>query len=88
MLTFIPRPNIFRVVSTAAILVDRQLDPRAQTGAILPAARLGLLPGVFRQSLLDQGKAREAELTIADLEDGFFLGNALRQLVRAELKIA
>ena len=55
---------------------------------LTPPARLGLLPGVFRQSLLDQGKAREAELTIADLEDGFFLGNALRQLVRAELKIA
>ncbi|MFK4003234.1 aminodeoxychorismate synthase component I [Qipengyuania sp. NPDC077563] len=55
---------------------------------LTPPARLGLLPGVFRQSLLDQGKAREAELTIADLEDGFFLGNALRQLVRAELKTA
>jgi len=53
---------------------------------LTPPARLGLLPGVFRQSLLDQGRAREAELTIADLEDGFFLGNALRQLVRAELK--
>ena len=53
---------------------------------LTPPASLGLLPGVFRQSLLDQGKAREAELTIADLEDGFFLGNALRQLVRAELK--
>ncbi|MCA0978591.1 aminodeoxychorismate synthase component I [Qipengyuania flava] len=61
-----------------------------ERGGILltPPARLGLLPGVFRQSLLDQGKAREAELTIADLEDGFFLGNALRQLVRAELKTA
>ena len=53
---------------------------------LTPPAALGLLPGVFRQSLLDGGKAREAELTIADLEDGFFLGNALRQMVRAELK--
>lgn len=53
---------------------------------LTPPAALGLLPGVFRQTLLDRGKAREAELTIADLEDGFFLGNALRHLVRAELK--
>ncbi|MBX7527964.1 aminodeoxychorismate synthase component I [Qipengyuania vesicularis] len=61
----------------------------ARDGLLLtPPATLGLLPGVFRQSLLDEGKAREAELTIADLEDGFFLGNALRQLVRAELKTA
>ena len=44
MLTFIPCPNIFRVVTTAAVLVDRQLDPRAQASAILPTARLGLLP--------------------------------------------
>ena len=55
---------------------------------LTPPATLGLLPGVYRQHLLDEGKAREAELTIADLEDGFFLGNALRQLVRAELKTA
>ncbi|EDL49531.1 aminodeoxychorismate synthase component I [Erythrobacter sp. SD-21] len=55
---------------------------------LTPPATLGLLPGVYRQSLLDEGKAREAELTIADLEDGFFLGNALRQLVRAKLKTA
>ncbi len=46
-----------------------------------------LLPGVYRQSLLEEGKAREAELTIADLEDGFFLGNAVRGLMRAELKV-
>ena len=53
---------------------------------LTPPADLGLLPGVFRQSLLDQGKAREAELTIGDLDDGFFLGNALRHLMPAELK--
>lgn len=55
---------------------------------LTPPAALGLLPGVFRQSLIAEGRAREAELTIADLEDGFFLGNALRQMVRAELKAA
>ncbi|TMM48493.1 aminodeoxychorismate synthase component I [Qipengyuania marisflavi] len=60
---------------------------RGEDGVLLtPPLYLGLLPGVLRQSLIDTDQAREAELTIADLEDGFFLGNALRQLVRAELK--
>ncbi|SFO85058.1 aminodeoxychorismate synthase component I [Qipengyuania nanhaisediminis] len=53
---------------------------------LTPPAHLGLLPGVLRQTLLAEGRAKEAELTISDLEDGFFLGNALRQMVRAELK--
>ncbi len=53
---------------------------------LTPPARLGLLPGVFRQSLLDKGKAREAELIIPDLEDGFLLGNALRLMTRAKLR--
>jgi len=52
---------------------------------LTPPARLGLLPGVLRQSLIDSGRAREAELTIADLEQGFFIGNGLRGLVPAAL---
>lgn len=52
---------------------------------LTPPARLGLLPGILRQSLIELGRAQEAELTFADLEDGFFLGNAVRQLVPAEL---
>ncbi len=52
---------------------------------LTPPTTLGLLPGVFRQSLLDVGKAREAELRIEDLQDGFFLGNALRGLMKARL---
>ncbi|QKG70734.1 aminodeoxychorismate synthase component I [Erythrobacter mangrovi] len=60
---------------------------RGPDGVLLtPPARLGLLPGVLRQSLLDQGIAREAELRIEDLEGGFFLGNALRQMMDARLK--
>lgn len=47
-----------------------------------PAAR-ALLPGVLRQSLIDSGRAIEAELTPADLTAGFFIGNALRGLIRA-----
>lgn len=52
---------------------------------LTPPAGLGLLPGVFRRSLLDSGKAREAALSLADLEGGFFLGNAVRGLVKARL---
>jgi para-aminobenzoate synthetase/4-amino-4-deoxychorismate lyase len=52
---------------------------------LTPPAALGLLPGVLRQSLIEEGRAREAELTLDDLADGFFLGNALRGLRKAKL---
>ncbi|MFV0642969.1 MAG: aminotransferase class IV, partial [Sphingomonadaceae bacterium] len=52
---------------------------------LTPPASLGLLPGVLRQSLIDEGRAQEAELSLDDLAGGFFLGNALRGLVKAEL---
>ncbi|MFM2300359.1 MAG: Aminodeoxychorismate synthase component 1 [Pseudomonadota bacterium] len=52
---------------------------------LTPPARLGLLPGVLRRSLLESGKAEEAELTLADLTDGFLIGNALRGLMPARL---
>ena len=45
---------------------------------LTPPASLGLLPGVLRASLIDSGAAREAELGVADLADGFLIGNALR----------
>ncbi len=52
---------------------------------LTPPARLGLLPGVLRRSLIEQGLAEEAELTIADLGSEFFIGNALRGLMPARL---
>ncbi|MCX9147521.1 aminodeoxychorismate synthase component I [Erythrobacter sp. WG] len=52
---------------------------------LTPPTALGLLPGVLRASLIAQGKAREAELTLDDLAGGFWLGNAVRGLVRAVL---
>lgn len=59
---------------------------RGEDGMLLtPPARLGLLPGVLRRSLIEAGKAREAELTLDDLSDGFLLGNAVRGLFEAEL---
>jgi para-aminobenzoate synthetase/4-amino-4-deoxychorismate lyase len=56
-------------------------------GALLtpPLAR-GLLPGVLRGALIDEGRAREADLVPADLAGGFLIGNALRGLVRARLR--
>ncbi|MEO9491463.1 MAG: aminodeoxychorismate synthase component I [Marinomonas sp.] len=50
---------------------------------LTPAAKLGLLPGVLRRSLIESGRAKEAELSLDDLADGFFLGNAVRGLVKA-----
>jgi len=55
-------------------------------GLLTPPARLGLLPGVYRRTLIEQGRVREADLRIEDLDKGFFLGNALRLLMKATLK--
>ena len=52
---------------------------------LTPPARLGLLPGVLRASLLGSGRAVEAELTLDDLRGGFLIGNALRGLIPAVL---
>jgi len=51
-----------------------------------PPASLGLLPGVLRRSLLEEGRAVEADVTLDDLAEGFFIGNALRGLMPAVLK--
>ena len=52
---------------------------------LTPPASAGLLPGILRQRLLAEGQAREAELAVADLAQGFLLGNALRGLLPARL---
>ena len=52
---------------------------------VTPPLALGLLPGVFRDSLIAQGRAIEGELTLDDFTNGFFIGNALRGLMRARL---
>ncbi|ANY18833.1 Aminodeoxychorismate synthase component 1 [Tsuneonella dongtanensis] len=52
---------------------------------LTPPTALGLLPGVLRRSLVEAGKAREAQLTLDDLADGFLLGNAVRGLMQARL---
>ncbi len=52
---------------------------------LTPPVQLGLLPGVLREQLMAEGRAREAELTLDDLAGGFWIGNALRGLMRAKL---
>lgn len=55
---------------------------------VTPPRARGLLPGVLRAELLDQGRAVEGELTPTDLAGGFFLGNALRGLLPAIVAVA
>lgn len=52
---------------------------------LTPPLRLGLLPGILRRALIEEGKAEEAELTADDLSGGFLLGNSTRGLFAARL---
>ncbi len=65
--------------SFTSLFVER--DGRLLT----PALDLGLLPGVLRRELIEQGRAVEARLEPGDLAGGFWLGNSLRGLMRARL---
>ena len=49
-----------------------------------PLAR-GLLGGMLREELIENDKAREADLRVEDLKAGFFVGNSLRGLLPARL---
>ena len=56
----------------------------ARDGMLLtPPLSRGLLPGILRERLIEEGRAREADLTEADLADGFLIGNAVRGLIPA-----
>ena len=52
---------------------------------LTPPATHGLIPGILRAKLIEEGRAVEADLTPVDLEDGFFIGNILRGLMAARL---
>ena len=52
---------------------------------LTPPLSAGLLPGVLRAELIAEGRAKEARLTLADLDGAeVYLGNSVRGLVRAE----
>ncbi|MBA3667293.1 MAG: aminodeoxychorismate synthase component I [Sphingomonas sp.] len=52
---------------------------------LTPMLSRGLIPGILRAKLIDEGRAEEAELTPGDLKDGFFIGNIVRGLISARL---
>lgn len=52
---------------------------------VTPPLALGLLPGVLRRSLIEQGRAEEGDVCMSDLEHGFLIGNAVRGLMPARL---
>jgi para-aminobenzoate synthetase/4-amino-4-deoxychorismate lyase len=55
---------------------------------LTPPLEAGVLNGVLRQHLLQEGKAREAHLNLDDLRqaEAVFMGNGLRGLVRVRLE--
>ena len=65
--------------SRTSIFVERE-------GRLLtPPLSRGLMPGILRAKLIEDGQAEEAELTPADLEAGFYVGNIVRGLIPAQL---
>lgn len=76
---FVDEPGFVTEGSWSNIFVERD-------GLLLtPPQSLGLLPGVLRAELIERGRAVESHLRLADLADGFFIGNSLRGLVPARL---
>ena len=55
---------------------------------VTPPLVRGLLPGVLRAELIASGRAVEGDLAAADLAGGFFIGNALRGLIPANVAVA
>jgi len=65
--------------SRTSLFVERE-------GKLLtPPLSRGLMPGILRAKLIEEGRAEEAELTPDDLQDGFFVGNIVRGLIPAKL---
>jgi para-aminobenzoate synthetase/4-amino-4-deoxychorismate lyase len=52
---------------------------------LTPPLSRGLLPGILRERLIEEGRAEEADLTAKDLGSGFLIGNSVRGLIRATL---
>ena len=59
--------------------------PDAEGRLRTPPLSRGLLPGILRADLLADGRAYESDLTVADLELPFYIGNSLRGLLPARL---
>jgi para-aminobenzoate synthetase/4-amino-4-deoxychorismate lyase len=65
--------------SRTSLFVERE-------GKLLtPPLSRGLMPGILRAKLIEEGSAEEAELTPDDLQGGFYIGNIVRGLIPAKL---
>jgi para-aminobenzoate synthetase/4-amino-4-deoxychorismate lyase len=52
---------------------------------LTPPIGRGLMPGILRAKLIEEGRAQEAELTPDDLSGDFYIGNIVRGLILARL---
>jgi para-aminobenzoate synthetase/4-amino-4-deoxychorismate lyase len=52
---------------------------------LTPKLSRGLLPGILRERLIEEGRAAESELRLEDLSGTFYIGNAVRGLIAASL---
>jgi para-aminobenzoate synthetase/4-amino-4-deoxychorismate lyase len=50
-----------------------------------PPLTRGIMPGILRAKLIEEGQAEEGDLTPDDLKDGFYVGNIVRGLIPARL---
>ena len=76
---FVDREGFLTEGSFTSLFVERG-------GTLLtPPASRPILPGILRAQLIEQGDAEEAELKPADLDGIFYIGNAVRGLMRARL---
>jgi para-aminobenzoate synthetase/4-amino-4-deoxychorismate lyase len=48
-----------------------------------PPLSRGLLPGILRERMIEQGEAVEADVALANLPADFYIGNSVRGLIRA-----
>lgn len=78
---------------TVFIDPDGQLTEGSRTNVFVerdgklltPPLSRGLMPGILRAKLIEEGRAEEAELAPADLKGGFYVGNIVRGLIPARI---
>jgi para-aminobenzoate synthetase/4-amino-4-deoxychorismate lyase len=54
---------------------------------VTPPLERGLLPGILRERLIEEGQAEEGDVRAEDLAGTFYIGNAVRGLIEARLRL-
>lgn len=78
--------------TVANIVIEKNGNPASprlrRTKRVTPPAKCGLLPGIFREWLLDRGEIEEAVVTVEDLRNAekVFLINSVRRWIDAKLE--